>query len=146
MPAVQERFPEGVIQFAEAAAQMDPEELEALMLLAAMGDEGAVEQGGMPGQMPGMAAWGEEIPEPQERNREEEAGVDDEDDDEDEVEVAVCSPPDALLGLAESFFQPLPIRVLRNVFGRFWGGNVPAEESSSEEEPDGEPRDTAGVD
>ncbi|KAJ7201070.1 transcriptional repressor TCF25-domain-containing protein [Mycena pura] len=126
MPAVQERFPEGVVQFAEAAAQMDPEELEALMLLAAMGDEGAAEQGGMPGQMPGMAAWGEEIPEPQERNREEEeAGVDDEDDDEDE---------------------PLPIRVLRNVFGRFWGGNVPAEESSSEEEPDGEPRDTAGVD
>ncbi|KAJ7683568.1 transcriptional repressor TCF25-domain-containing protein [Mycena rosella] len=130
MPAVQERFPEGVVQFAEAAAQMDPEEFEALMLAAAMGDDdGGAPQGGMPGEMPGFPNWEAEAPEPV---REEEGDVEDEgelsEDDEEEEPVA-----------------PLPLRVLRNVFGRFWGGNAAVEDDSSSED-EGEPVDTAGVD
>jgi hypothetical protein len=45
MPEVQERFPEGVVKFAEAAAQMDPEEFKALML-AAMADAIGANGGG----------------------------------------------------------------------------------------------------
>jgi hypothetical protein len=87
MPAVQERFPEGVVQFAEAAAQMDPEEFEALMLAAmANADELPAEnanRGGMPGQMPGFADW-EVEPVPEEGDVE-----DVEESDEDEEVVAV---------------------------------------------------------
>ncbi|KAJ7661483.1 transcriptional repressor TCF25-domain-containing protein [Mycena polygramma] len=124
MPAVQERFPEGVVQFAQAAGQMDPDELEALML-AAM-DELPAENahGGMPGEMPGFADW-EAEPEPQEPPAED----GEEESDEDDEVVA-----------------PLPLRMLRNVIGRFWGGNAAADDSSSEEEGEDNPRDTAGVD
>ncbi|KAJ7916300.1 transcriptional repressor TCF25-domain-containing protein [Mycena leptocephala] len=120
MPAVQERFPEGVVQFAEAAAQMDPEEFEALMLAAmANADELPAEnanRGGMPGQMPGFADW-EVEPVPEEGDVE-----DVEESDEDEEVVA-----------------PLPLRILRNVIGR-------CDDSSSDEEEDGgNPVDTTGV-
>ncbi|KAJ7124524.1 transcriptional repressor TCF25-domain-containing protein [Mycena epipterygia] len=129
MPAVQQRFPEGVVQFAEAAAQMDPEEFEALMLAAVMANEEAANGGAMPGAMPGFANWDEEAPAPEEPVREED---DEEVESSDEEEEAVA---------------PLPLRVLRNVFGRFWGGNATVEDSSSEEEEDaGNPVDTAGVD
>ncbi|KAJ7071728.1 transcriptional repressor TCF25-domain-containing protein [Mycena belliarum] len=132
MPAVQERFPEGVVQFAEAAAQMDPEELDALMLAAAMGNEGEAEPGGMPGAMPGFADWEAE---PHEPVPEHEAGQnEDESEDEDDGDVSEDE---------EEAVAPLPLRVLRNVIGRFWGGNAPVDDSSSDE---GEPVDTAGVD
>ncbi|KAJ7476899.1 transcriptional repressor TCF25-domain-containing protein [Mycena galericulata] len=60
MPAVQERFPEGVVQFAQVAAQMDPDEFEALMLAAIAANEDAINmgQGGMPGAMPGASRRG----------------------------------------------------------------------------------------
>ncbi|KAJ7049627.1 transcriptional repressor TCF25-domain-containing protein [Mycena amicta] len=122
VPAVRERFPD-LVQFAQAAAQMDPEELEALMLAAVIGDADGNEMpqgGGMPGGMPGDAEADEAPPEPEE---------DDESEEEEEEEVA-----------------PLPLRVLRNVIGRFWGRNAAPEESSSEEEEEREPVDTAGVD
>ncbi|KAF8173869.1 transcriptional repressor TCF25-domain-containing protein [Mycena galopus ATCC 62051] len=119
MPAVQERFPEGVVQFAEAAAQMDPEELEALML-AAMEADGVPDPNG--GGMPGN--WNED-PVPQDAGDvEEEPGSD-----EDEEEVA-----------------PLPLRMLRNVIGRFWGGNAAVDDASSDEEDGRAPLDPAGVD
>ncbi|KAJ6579610.1 transcriptional repressor TCF25-domain-containing protein [Mycena vulgaris] len=131
MPAVQERFPEGVVQFAEAAAQMDPDEFEALMLAAAMGndDDGGAARGGMPGEMPGFPNWEEEAQEPV---REGDAGEDEEgevSDEEEEEEIA-----------------PLPLRVLRNVISRFWGGNAAVEDSSSEDEDAGNPVDITGVD
>ncbi|KAJ6544301.1 transcriptional repressor TCF25-domain-containing protein [Mycena capillaripes] len=130
MPAVQERFPEGVVQFAEAAAQMDPEEFEALMLVAMANDMPAenANRGGMPGEMPGFADWDAE-PEPQEPVREEGDGEGVEEDEDEDEEVA-----------------PLPLRMLRNVIGRFWGGNAAVDDSSSEDEGGGNPADTAGVD
>ncbi|KAK7053756.1 transcriptional repressor TCF25-domain-containing protein [Favolaschia claudopus] len=105
-PAVQERFPEGVVQFAEAAAQMDPEEVEALMLVALANADDANAGGGMPGN------W-----EPEGQNEEGAAVEEEEDADEEEEEIA-----------------PLPIRMLRNVIGRFWGGNAAAEDPSSDED------------
>jgi hypothetical protein len=144
MPAVQARFPEGVVQFAEAAAQMDPEEFEALMLAAAMGNEDGAERGGMPGEMPGFPHW---EPEAQEPAREQEAvgegEGDNESSDDEEEEVVAVSFSLQLLPFANVLLQPLPLRVLRNVISRFWGGNADADDSSSE---DGDPLDTAGVD
>ncbi|KAJ7165632.1 transcriptional repressor TCF25-domain-containing protein [Mycena crocata] len=135
MPAVQQRFPEGVVQFAEAAAQMDPEEFEALMLAAHMANEDAANQGGMPVAMPGVANWDEDAdadaaPPPPEPVPEEEVHEVESDEDDEEEEVA-----------------PLPLRVLRNLLGRFWGGNATVDDSSSEDEGGaGNPSDTAGVD
>ncbi|KAJ6473170.1 transcriptional repressor TCF25-domain-containing protein [Mycena sanguinolenta] len=114
-PAVQERFPGGVVQFAEAVAQMDPDEFEALMLAAMVNADAVVGNGGgMPGN------W-EEDPPPQDAG-----DVDAAEPESDEEEVA-----------------PLPLRMLRNVIGRFWGGNAHVDESSSDEEDAPGP---AGVD
>ncbi|KAF7305287.1 hypothetical protein HMN09_00779900 [Mycena chlorophos] len=125
VPAVQERFPGGVVQFAQAAAQMDPEELEAVMLAAVAGaEDGPQQDGGMPGEMPDMVRW-----EQGDVDDVEEEEPDDEDEDDEEEQVA-----------------PLPLRVLRNVIGRFWGGNAAPEDSSSEDEQDRPPIDAAGVD
>ncbi|KAJ7235300.1 transcriptional repressor TCF25-domain-containing protein [Mycena haematopus] len=118
-PAVQERFPGGVVQFAEAVAQMDPDEFEALMLAAMVNGDAVVNGNG--GGMPGN--W-EEDPPPQDAG---DIGEVEPESDEDE-QVA-----------------PLPLRMLRNVIGRFWGGNTPVDDSSSEEE-EGIPLDPAGVD
>jgi hypothetical protein len=86
MPEVQERFPEGVVQFAEAAAQMDPEEFEALML-AAMANADAVDANGGGGGMPGN--W-EDEPAPREPFNEAGDAEDvREESDEDEEEIAV---------------------------------------------------------
>lgn len=91
MPAVQQRFPEGVVQFAEAAGQMDPEEFEALMLAAVMANEEAANNGGaMPGAMPGFANWDEEAPAPEEPVREED-NEEVESSDEEEEAVAVSA-------------------------------------------------------
>ncbi|KAJ7775719.1 transcriptional repressor TCF25-domain-containing protein [Mycena maculata] len=122
MPAVQQRFPEGVVQFAQAAAQMDPEEFDAIMAVAAMGNEDGANEGGMPGAMPGFANWEEEAQVPQEPALGEEDEAASEGEEEEEI-------------------APLPLRVLRNVFGRFWGGNATVDDSSSEDEDDGVPVD-----
>ncbi|KAJ7618505.1 transcriptional repressor TCF25-domain-containing protein [Roridomyces roridus] len=135
-PAIQERFPEGVVQFANEVAQMDPDEVEALMLAAQMGDVdvGAGEGGGMPGGMPGFPNWEEEEDggvQPGAPGQQEvvpEVQIEEEEEEEDEEEEPVA---------------PLPIRMLRNVFNRFWGGNAAADDSSSDDE---DPVDPAGVD
>ncbi|KAI0773668.1 transcriptional repressor TCF25-domain-containing protein [Fomes fomentarius] len=133
--------------FAQWAGQM-PEDLEDLFLAL-----GAIEQqehmqgdGRMPGGMPGgemmvdfvdpedveehelhPAVAQAQAARPPDREDEDE---EDEEEEEDEVEDVV----------------PLPMRVLRNVFGRFWGGggNTANEDSSNEE--DAQLRDNEGVD
>ena len=42
--------------------------------------------------------------------------------------------------------QPLPVRILRNVLNRFWGGAHNEAESSEEEGADAVPQDDQGVD
>uniref|UniRef100_P9WEI3 Probable transcription factor claV n=1 Tax=Ampulloclitocybe clavipes TaxID=56467 RepID=CLAV_AMPCV len=152
-PNFAERFPGGIVQFAQIAGQLPEDVLEDMMLAEAMGGEG-LQDGGMPGQMPGFADFmNEGVDERQEplagvdnapirlvdhRQENLDAGVgagadeDDEveDDDEDEDEEVA----------------PMPVRVLRNLLGRFWGGNTVAEDSSDDEGDRPPPVDDGGVD
>ncbi|KIP10564.1 hypothetical protein PHLGIDRAFT_100960 [Phlebiopsis gigantea 11061_1 CR5-6] len=130
-PQFAQRFPGGLVEFAQVAGQMPEEVLEDLMIeVANQGNEG------MPGQMPGFAAPDDDVEDfepPAEfavrhaRNEEEQHANEDEEEEE-EVEVA-----------------PLPVRLLRNVMNRFWGGGGNAAEESSEDE-DAPLRDDDGVD
>ncbi|KAL1698609.1 transcriptional repressor TCF25-domain-containing protein [Schizophyllum commune] len=139
-PAIAARFPGGVVQFAQMAAQA-PEDVEDIMMVEAMaGAEGVFGEGGMPGEMPGLGEgeWVQEV-EVDEHGHEEEQGEeeeDEEDEDEDEEDE-------------DEDIEPMPVRVIRNLLGRLWGGGAAQQdESSSDEEDDAaqRPVDTAGVD
>ncbi|KAH8999479.1 DUF654-domain-containing protein [Lactarius akahatsu] len=139
-PRLRQLFPGGVIQFAQHAGNMPEEVLQEFMVNAQIMEDAAAHaalpHGEMPGGLPGanfvqldflevadvedagpapanarevIPAVDRALPVP----RDEE--VDDEDEDEDVEEIA-----------------PLPIRVLRNLVGRFWGGTNVEEESSDE--------------
>ncbi|KAI0637558.1 transcriptional repressor TCF25-domain-containing protein [Trametes polyzona] len=150
-PALAQRFPGGVVQFAQVAEQM-PEVLEDMMVaLAGAGGVDAPQQreGDMPGGMPGGEVMvnfvdpeddvDSDVDEPaaqpaqaqaaRPREEPEEEGEDDEEEAEEEEQVA-----------------PLPVRFVRSLVSRFWGGgaNNAANESSDDEE--GQLRDTEGVD
>ncbi|KAF8189634.1 transcriptional repressor TCF25-domain-containing protein [Pholiota molesta] len=155
-PHFAERFPGGILQFAQMAGQLPPDVLEDLMLVEAV-NAGIGAHGGMPGafedaqededeeaQLPeGMVEvnfnppaavpaqrQAAAAPPAEARDVPEVDGEDDEGggDEEDEDE--------------DEDISPMP-RVLRNIIGRFWGRNAPVEESSSDEET---PRDDTGVD
>ncbi|KAF9448395.1 DUF654-domain-containing protein [Macrolepiota fuliginosa MF-IS2] len=142
---LEQRFPGGIVQFAQVIAQLAPEELEDMMVngMLALGEGGdpidpgffAVGAGGMPGQMPGenmLAGIDDGVPAPEgdagpgndvavahEDNEGEDEGEDeDEEDEEDDI-------------------APMP-RMIRNILGRLWGRAAPAEESSSSEDDDDE--------
>ncbi|RXW11496.1 hypothetical protein EST38_g14359, partial [Candolleomyces aberdarensis] len=151
-PNFQERFPGGILQFAQAIAQLPPDVLEDMMLAGAMNEPPQGGEGGMPGGLniedlnaavpapvmiqgegpgwlgggvpPPHAAQGGNVDWDDEGDHQEEA----EDEDEDEEE--------------EEDISPMP-RVIRNILGRFWGRAPASEESSSEEE---ELLDNTGVD
>ncbi|KAF8623167.1 hypothetical protein AX17_007523 [Amanita inopinata Kibby_2008] len=144
-PGLAERFPGGILQFAQMVDQLPEDVVEELMVQVQMGM--AAEQGGQ-GEgvgMPGgfgeevaavVAAQGRQDVEELEGGDEEEDEEDDDDDeDEDEDEAS-----------------PILIRGLRNIIGRFWGGNAGAlgDESTSESEvgveEDEGPVDDGGVD
>jgi hypothetical protein len=129
-PAVARRFPGGVVQFVQMAAQMDEGGLDDLMIeIAQAGDDEGLGEGEGQGQMPGgVAMWdvdfGAAAPQgPEGANDEEsddEEGQDGDDDDEEGVPA-------------------MPVRMLRNVLNRFWGGPVPRvgdEDAESDEDPD----------
>ncbi|TBU29131.1 transcriptional repressor TCF25-domain-containing protein [Dichomitus squalens] len=134
---IQQRFPGGLVQFAQWAGQMPEEALEDLFLaLGAM--EEAPREGGMPGGMPGGEVMvdfvepedvedGPEAPAVPPRPATED-GDDEDEDEEEEQEVA-----------------PLPVRFLRSVINRFWGGGGAGNEDDSDEEGN-QLRDTGGVD
>ncbi len=103
-PHFAQRFPGGIVEFAQIAGQMPEEILEDLMIEVAAG------QGGrdMPGQMPGQDLFGdvqlgvappEEIPrQPQAIDHDDEGDLDGESEDDDEMnEVAVCVFPCTLI-------------------------------------------------
>ncbi|GJE99434.1 transcriptional repressor TCF25-domain-containing protein [Phanerochaete sordida] len=136
-PGFAARFPGGVLEFAQAAAQMPEEVLEDLMIEVANAEQGGVAfgegaEGVMPGQMPGLELVDDDLPDfqpapgqdPTAAAEEFEEEEEEEEEAEEEVETA-----------------PLPVRLLRNVMNRFWGGGRNDEDSS-----DDELRDEAGVD
>ncbi|EMD31786.1 hypothetical protein CERSUDRAFT_144628 [Gelatoporia subvermispora B] len=138
-PAFAQRFPGGILQFAQIAGQMPEEVLEDLLIAeVAGGGEGH----GMPGQMPDIemldvvddddqdaAPVNPATPQAQIVAQED---ADEEDDDEDEDE--------------DGEVAPLPVRIFRNVFNRFWGGRVAPDESSDDDNRDQTLQDQGGVD
>ncbi|KAI0052680.1 DUF654-domain-containing protein [Auriscalpium vulgare] len=143
-PRLLQLFPGGVVQFAQVAGNLPEDVLQELMLAQVMQEEGGAAHGGMPGGMPGedMVAleFLEEFDNGQadgddnevERDHEHrdldpdaEAGTEDEDEDEEDEDE-------------DEEVAPMPVRVLRNIFNRFWGGGAAQDADSEESEEDGE--------
>ncbi|KIJ12883.1 hypothetical protein PAXINDRAFT_82129 [Paxillus involutus ATCC 200175] len=147
-PGLAAQVPGGIVQFVQMMGEMPEDALQDLMLGAAMMREGGgaggvqpglAERGLMPGQLMDEeievfwdAEGGEDedgggdvddVPHPQ---MEQPDNDDDNDDGEDE----------------EEDIAPMPLRVVRNLINRLWGGG--AEEESSDDE--GSERDHDGVD
>ncbi|KAF5364015.1 hypothetical protein D9756_001067 [Leucocoprinus leucothites] len=147
---LEQRFPGGIVQFAQAMAQLPPQELEDLMLNGMLAQDGGIGGAAMPGEdmLEGMGeglepelplggddAIGARVREAEEENRanreDGDDGEGDEEDEEDEDEEEIA---------------PMP-RMIRNLLGRLWGRARPAEEeSSSEDEDDENPADLNTVD
>ncbi|KZT67039.1 DUF654-domain-containing protein [Daedalea quercina L-15889] len=134
-PGFQRQFPGGFVHFAQVLHQIGPEAVEDLMIQVA--DQAAQGAGdGMPGGfMPMDEMLGELVgvaPEAGPVNVDDAAEEDTEEEEDEEDE--------------EEPVAPLPVRMLRNLVNRFWGGGA-AEEVSSEEDQDGEdPPPEDGVD
>ncbi|KAI0002896.1 transcriptional repressor TCF25-domain-containing protein [Russula compacta] len=137
-PRLLQQFPGGVVQFAQLAGNLPEEVLQEMMVDAQILEEaaaqGALPHGEMPGGLPGdnfvqldfVGEAGMEGDDPAADDAREGTLVGDEappmleeeeEEDEDVEEIA-----------------PLPIRVLRNLVGRFWRGSNVEEEGSSEAE------------
>ncbi len=167
-PVIQQRFPGGLVQFAEWAGQVPEDVLEDLFLALGAAGEVELRDGEMPGGMPGGEIMVDFVdPEDDEDEDEDvedhpqapavparpavqdedEGEEDEEDEDEDEQEVAVggykCL--QRFRSLTRSLHQPLPVRFLRSVINRFWGGGNAGNEDDSDEEGN-QLRDTGGVD
>ncbi|TFK79628.1 DUF654-domain-containing protein [Polyporus arcularius HHB13444] len=148
-PVIQQRFPGGVVQFAQMAAQMPEEALDDLFVAMQVAmDEQQPQDGGMPGGMPGQDVIVNFVepdddvdddapdlpaaPVPAVRPAVEQAAPEDEEEDEEGEEEEVA---------------PLPVRFLRSVIGRFWGGGSSnAANDDSSDDDDSQLRDTGGVD
>ncbi|KAF9530905.1 transcriptional repressor TCF25-domain-containing protein [Crepidotus variabilis] len=162
-PQFAQRFPGGVVQFAQMAAQMQPELLEDLMLAQAMDAEAPGGQGGMPGGFGDID------------DREEQAGGRPAAPPDNIVEVIFNPPPPNAQRQPEVAPVPVPVapagemedildnsdaeeseddeddvspmpRVLRNIFGRFFGQQTTTHEEESSSDEEGVTRDNMGVD
>ncbi|KAH7880601.1 transcriptional repressor TCF25-domain-containing protein [Lentinula edodes] len=144
---IQQRFPGGIVQFAQAMELLPPDALEDMFAAAAIGAEQDNGDRGMPGQMPGLDDFFfggadnngareafNDRPIGEEDAREDEDEEDDDEENEDEDED----------------IAPMPVRVIRNLLGRLWGAganvNVDDSTDSDEEEIGGALRDHGGVD
>ncbi|KAI0792906.1 transcriptional repressor TCF25-domain-containing protein [Abortiporus biennis] len=140
-PQFAQRFPGGIVQFAQVAAQM-PELLEDMMV-AAIDDEreGVQVEGQMPGGVEVMFVDEDDHDEPEaierqpqqvqpqvEQQRRHEEDIDEHDDQEDEED----EDEEDLEPV-----QPLPVRIIRNVLNRFWGGETTAAETEDSSDDEG---------
>ncbi|KAG1740292.1 transcriptional repressor TCF25-domain-containing protein [Suillus lakei] len=141
-PGLAGQLPGGVVQFVQMMADMPDEALDDMMLGLAMGaGEGGVGMpggGGMPGGLPmegddDLPDLGPIPPRAAEAAPAlaDENQIEDEDEDEDEDEE-------------DEYIAPMPIRVVRNLLNRFWGGGGAT--ADSDESSDAEERDHDGVD
>lgn len=133
-PGLAGQLPGGVVQFVQMMAEMQDEALDDMMLgLAMNAEEGG--GGGMPGGLP--MEGGDDVPdlEPMLLRGAAEAATplanEDQSEEEDEDE--------------DEYIAPMPIRVVRNLLNRFWGGGG-ATADSNESDSDVEERDHDGVD
>jgi len=131
-PGLAAQLPGGVVQLVQMMAEMPDEALDDMMLGLAMGagDGGG---GGMPGGMPleGEDDLPDLDPMPQRGAPEEAPASSEEEESDDENE--------------DEDVAPMPIRVVRNLLNRFWGGGRAAAEDE-DSDSDAEDRDHDGVD
>ncbi|KAG2072866.1 DUF654-domain-containing protein [Suillus decipiens] len=133
-PGLAGQLPGGVVQFVQMMAEMQDEALDDMMLGLAM-NAGEGGGGGMPGGLP--MEGGDDVPdlEPMLLRGAAEAATplanEDQSEEEDEDE--------------DEYIAPMPIRVVRNLLNRFWGGGG-ATADSNESDSDVEERDHDGVD
>lgn len=136
LPGLAAHAPGGVVQFVQALAQMGDEAIDELLMGGLMAQEDPAPEaeqqhlGAMPGGMPDDDDGVDDIvpvgPAHEFEATDEVANVDD---DADEAEAAV----------------PLPLRVVRNLLSRLWGGTGEAQESS-DDDAESVVRDDDGVD
>ncbi|KAG1838707.1 transcriptional repressor TCF25-domain-containing protein [Suillus subluteus] len=138
-PGLAGQLPGGVVQLVQMMAEMPDEALDDMMLGLAMGaGEGGVGVpggGGMPGGLPmeGDNDMQDLEPMPPRGAAEAAPAMADEDESEEEDEDE------------DEYIAPMPIRVVRNLLNRFWGGGG-ATANSDESDSDAEERDHDGVD
>ena len=169
-PRLLEQFPGGVVQFAQLAGNLPEEVLQGIMVDAQINEDAAAQaalpHGEMPGGLPGdnlvQLDFVEEADVDIEREYSTTAGAgegtqaadevpplleEDEEEDEELEEVGIFWPPLLFPMLNVCQIAPLPIRVLRNFVGRFWGSSN-AEDGGSSESDDGSHREAEldGVD
>jgi len=125
-PNFAERFPGGIVQFAQLAAQLPEDALEDLMIAEADGIGLQNPNGGMPGQLQGEV--GVLDFEPDTADQGPGVGGAEGGDTDDEADI-----------------EPLPVRILRNVVNRLFGGGA-AEDSGSSSSDEGGNIDQDGVD
>jgi hypothetical protein len=151
-PRLQEQFPGGVVQFAQLIGNLPEQELQELMVNVQIWEEeaaqGALPHGEMPGGLPGdnfvqldfadidtgmedptVAGVREGVPAANDAP----VLVEDEEEDEELEEVGIFLATIAVVRAESCQIAPLPIRVLRNLVGRFWGGSNAEEDGSSED-------------
>lgn len=123
-PELQQRYPNGVLEFVQAAAQMDEDVLQVMMfeMMEAQGREGGVAAGQMPGGMPHEWEVNFDAVPPGVAERNDGANDVEADDWEDSDEE---QDPENGAG---------PVRMLRNVLNRLWGGPAAADEPDSEDD------------
>ncbi|KAH8105420.1 transcriptional repressor TCF25-domain-containing protein [Cristinia sonorae] len=118
-PNFAQRFPGGIVQFAQIAGQLGEDALEDLFAAELAAEPPLQGQGAqMPGALFGLGDDVDDggVPDLAENvDEEDEEDGEDDDDDEEEIDEGVA---------------PLPVRIWRNVLGRFWGGGdaPPAED------------------
>ncbi|KAJ8080196.1 hypothetical protein PM082_017026 [Marasmius tenuissimus] len=145
-PILAERIPGGVFEFAQRLAQMPPDLLDDLMAHAAAQNEAGAGGGqnifvAEPGMMPGGFGddEGEEVPgdfEPEMRDvdpqvRDEGIDEDEESDGDEDEEIEE----------EDEEIAPMPVRMIRNLIGRFWGGGTAANEDAEDSESEDDHND-----
>jgi hypothetical protein len=137
-PDFARRFPGGIVQFVQFAAQMDEGALEGMMVeVAAAAGAGGGAEGGMPGMMPGLDVFGDE------GDFVNEGEGDDDDEDEEGEEGAVSADLSMNLWDEHLTCKQMPVRLLRTFVNRFWGGAQVEGDGSSDEEGENDEQDEA---
>lgn len=140
LPGLGAQVPGGMVQFVQALAQMGDEAVEDLLMAGLGAQEDPPPEAeqhhlrAMPGGMPEFDDEVDDMPPVDDAHEfeaaDEAADVDDEADEADEAEAAT----------------PLPLRVVRNLLSRLWGGTREAREDSSDDDDESVVRDEGGVD
>ncbi|KIM79562.1 hypothetical protein PILCRDRAFT_823483 [Piloderma croceum F 1598] len=155
-PGFVDRFPGGIVQFLQMAGELPADALEDIMIAEVMGNEG--QNINMPGAMPDQEPLFAEFTD----------GEDEADDDADaptdghtrveaqnirnlhDIDSDKSSDDDDEEDSELEDVTPMPVRLIRNIINRFWGGAAAATTDNTSDSEEGsnvdEPLDYGGVD